>query len=196
MTYDIKNVFYLDTELSMPVAGTAGPGTSNTVQLDLSSYIDPIARGRAKGTGLAIYKVHYAVSSSSEGGKPAVVTEVGSFRAGLIAGAGFGNQTGASLSGESSFPSPNNALSVMGFDWYGSKSTIANASVPGGDTFTRTFMEPSKEVPYVVVRDNVCLMATMLVGMSTQSYIGVRLECAQISLDQATLNQLLRTQTV
>ena len=84
----------------------------------------------------------------------------------------------------------------MGFDWYGAKSTIANASVPGGDTFTRTFMEPSEKVPYVVVRDNVCLMATMLVGMSTASYIGVRLECAQVTLDQATLNQLLRTQTV
>ena len=65
MTYDLKNVFYLDTELTMPTA--TGEGTSNTVQLDLSSYIDPIARGRSKGTGLAIYKVHYSVSSSSEG---------------------------------------------------------------------------------------------------------------------------------
>jgi len=194
MAYDIKNVFYLDTELSMPTG--SGAGTSNTVQLDLSAYIDPIARGRAKGTGLAIYKVHYAVSSASEGGKPAVVTKAGSFRGGLIAGAGFGSQAGATLTGEGSFPSPNNALSVMGFDWYGARSTIANTSTPGGDTFTRTFMEPSKDVPYVVVRDNVCLMATMLVAMSTQSYIGVRLECAQITLDQATLNQLLRTQTV
>jgi len=194
MAYDIKNVFYLDTELSMPTA--SGAGTSNTVQLDLSAYIDPIARGRSKGTGLAIYKVHYAVSSASEGGKPAVVTEAGSFRGGLIAGAGFGTQAGATLTGEGSFPSPNNALSVMGFDWFGASSTIAITSTPGGDTFTRTFMEPSKDVPYVVVRDNVCLMATMLVAMSTQSYIGVRLECAQITLDQATLNQLLRTQTV
>jgi hypothetical protein len=194
MTYDIKNVFYLDTELTMPTA--SGAGTSNTVQLDLSAYVDPIARGRAKGTGLAIYKVHYAVSSASEGGKPAVVAETGSFRAGLIAGAGFGSQAGATLTGEASFPSPNNSLAVMGVDWYGSKTTIANASTPGGDTYTRTFLEPSKEVPYVVVRDNVCLMATMLTAMSTASYIGVRLECAQITLDQATLNQLLRTQTV
>jgi len=199
MAYDIKNVFYLDTELTMPVASTTGPGdadTSNTVQLDLSAYIDPISRGRSKGTGLAIYKVHYAVAASSEGGKPSVMTEAGSFRAGLIAGAGFGSQTGATLTGEASFPSPNNALAVMGFDWYGAKSTVANASTPGGDTFTRTFLEPSKDVPYVCVRDNVCLMATMLTPMTTVSYIGVRLECAQITLDQATLNQLLRTQTV
>ena len=192
MTYDLKNVFYLDTELTMPTA--SGAGTSNTVQLDLSSYIDPIARGRSKGTGLAIYKVHYSVSSSSEGGKPDVVGQEGSFRGGIIAGAGFGNQAGATLTGEASFPSPNNALAVMGFDYYGAKATVANASVPS--PLNRTFLEPSEKVPYVVVRDNVCLMATMLVGLSTAAYVNVRLECAQVTLDQATLNQLLRTQTV
>ena len=192
MTYDLKNVFYLDTELTMPTATSAGE--SNTVQLDLSSYIDPIARGRSKGTGLAIYKVHYSVSSSSEGGKPDVVTQAGSFRGGVIAGAGFGNQAGATLTGEASFPSPNNALSIMGFDYYGAKATIANASVPS--PMTRTFLEPSEKVPYVVVRDNVCLMSTQLVAMSTAAYVNIRLECAQVTLDQATLNQLLRTQTV
>ena len=194
MAYDVKNVFYLDTELTMPTG--SGASTSNTVQLDLSSYIDPIARGRSKGTGLAIYKVHYSVNSSSEGGKPPVMTETGSFRAGLIAGAGFGSQNGATLTGEASFPSPNNALSVFGFDWYGASTAAGITATPGGLTFTRTFLEPSKDVPYVVVRDNVCLMATMLTAMSTVSYISVRLECAQITLDQATLNQLLRTQTV
>ena len=193
MTYDLKNVFYLDTELTMPTATSAGE--SNTVQLDLSSYIDPIARGRSKGTGLAIYKVHYSVSSSSEGGKPDVVTQAGSFRGGIIAGAGFGNQAGATLTGEASFPSPNNALSIMGFDYYGAKATIANASTPSG-TFTKTFLMQSEKVPYVVVRDNVCLMSTQLVAMSTAAYVNVRLECAQVTLDQATLNQLLRTQTV
>ena len=176
----------------MPTATSAGE--SNTVQLDLSSYIDPIARGRSKGTGLAIYKVHYSVSSSSEGGKPDVVTQAGSFRGGIIAGAGFGNQAGATLTGEASFPSPNNALAVMGFDYYGAKATIANDSVPG--PLNRTFLEPSEKVPYVVVRDNVCLMSTQLVAMSTAAYVNVRLECAQVTLDQATLNQLLRTQTV
>lgn len=194
MAYNVKDVFYLDTELTMPTA--TGLAESNTVQLDLSSYIDPIARGRSKGTGLAIYKVYWSVNSTSEGGQPGNMSETGSFRAGLIAGAGFGNQAGAVLTGQASFPSPNNALSVMGFDWYGARSTIANASTPGGETFTRTFLEPSIDVPYVVVRDNVCLMATMQTAMSTPSYISVRLECAQITLDQATLNQLLRTQTV
>ena len=192
MTYDLKNVFYLDTELSIPTSVDADK--SATVQLDLSSYIDPIARGRSKGTGLAIYKVHYSVSSSSEGGKPDVVTQTGSFRGGIIAGAGFGTQSNVTLTGEASFPSPNNALAVMGFDYYGAKATIANASVPS--PMSRSFLMPSEKVPYVVVRDNVCLMATQLVAMSTDVFVNVRLECAQVTLDQATLNQLLRTQTV
>ena len=57
MAYDLKNVFYLDTEATITKA-TAGGGSA---QLDLSAYIDPIARGRTKGTGLAVYKVHWQV---------------------------------------------------------------------------------------------------------------------------------------
>ena len=51
MAYDLKSVFYLDTSAAV-AASTAGGGSA---QLDLSAYIDPIARGRTKGTGLAIY---------------------------------------------------------------------------------------------------------------------------------------------
>jgi len=56
---------------------------------------------------------------------------------------------------------------------------------------------PSTEVPYVVVRDNACLVYEIRDQVSVDDItLSVRLECAQISLDQATLNQLLRTQTV
>jgi hypothetical protein len=57
-------------------------------------------------------------------------------------------------------------------------------------------MKPSIDVPYVIVRDNVCLAYDVGDNMTTEHTISVRLEVAQISLDQATLNQLLRTQTV
>ena len=178
----------------MPLTATTPADTSNTVQLDLSSYIDPIARGRTKGTGLAIYKVHYSVSSSSEGSKPDVMTQAGSFRGGLVAGAGLGTQVSADLSGTANSVTANNALAVMGFDYYGPESVVANASVPG--PLNKTFLEPSKEVPYVVVRDNVCAVSTISQALTTTSYVSFRLECAQVKLDQATLNQLLRTQTV
>ena len=62
MAYDLKNVFYLDTEATI-TKDTAGGGSA---QLDLSAYIDPIARGRQKGTGLAVYKAHFAVINTED----------------------------------------------------------------------------------------------------------------------------------
>ena len=49
MAYNLKDVFYLD--LSMTTGTTVGDGST---QLDLSSYIDPIARRGSKAQGLAI----------------------------------------------------------------------------------------------------------------------------------------------
>ena len=193
MTYNVKDVFYLDMTMTMPT--TTDIGKSNTAQLDLSAYIDPIARGRSKGTGLAIYKVQYAVSGTGEGYLPANKNDSGIFRAGIIAGAGLGAQNNVTLTGEANSPSPQNALSVYGFDFYGVDSTGAiGPSVPS--PLNKEFLMPSKDVPYVVVRDNVCAVATMEIAMDTESFLHFRLECAQITLDQATLNQLLRTQTV
>jgi hypothetical protein len=197
MAYDIKDVFYLSTGMTL-AKDTDG---ATTAQLDLSAYIDPIARGRQKGTGLAIYKVHWDVSGAGDGDELVPVAESGAFKIGLIAGAGFGdNATGVfAPTGMSQSMSAGNALSVYGADWYGPDAMVtaaaANVFGPTGP-MNRTFLEPSKEVPYVVVRDNVCLVTEQLTQMQTVSYVNIRLECAQISLDQATLNQLLRTQTV
>ena len=47
MAYSIKDVFYLSTEATI----TAATANGGSAQLDLSAYIDPIARGRQKGTG-------------------------------------------------------------------------------------------------------------------------------------------------
>jgi len=193
MAYNVKDVFYLDMSMTMPTASAAN--TSNTAQLDLSAYIDPIQRGRAKGTGLAIYKVQYAVSGRADGYLPMNKADSGIFRGGLIAGAGLGNQAGVTLTGEANSVSPQNSLSVYGFDHYGPDAFTGVAGVQPSP-LNKEFIKPSKDVPYVIVRDNVCAVATIEVAMQTESYIHFRLECAQISLDQATINQLLRTQTV
>jgi len=56
---------------------------------------------------------------------------------------------------------------------------------------------PSMQVPYVAVRDTLNLVwGQSLTAQTTTANISVRLECAQIKLDAAVLNQLLRTQTV
>ena len=197
MAYNVKDVFYLSTGMTIDTGSTG----ATTSQLDLSAYIDPIARGRQKGTGLAIYKVHWDIAGSGDGDELVPVAESGAFKIGLIAGAGFGdNATGAfTPTGMSQSMSSANSLAVYGADWYGPDAMVtAAASNVFGPTgpMNRTFLEPSTEVPYIIVRDNVCLVTENLVAMQTTSYVNVRLECAQVSLDQATLNQLLRTQTV
>ena len=114
---------------------------------------------------------------------------------GLLAGAGLGDiatTTGTTFA-ETMFQATN-ALLIASEQFFGPKSMVANACttpnmiVPG--------MKPSTEVPYVVVRDNVCLTYNIGDAITAASTLSVRLECAQVTLDQATLNQLLRTQTV
>jgi len=83
MAYNIKDVFYLSTSATI-AAATANGGSA---QLDLSAYIDPIARGRTKGTGLAIYKMHVGIQRSSDNSAPIDDAEAGTFSYGLLAGA-------------------------------------------------------------------------------------------------------------
>ena len=189
MAYNIKDVFYLSTSTDITL-DTDGGGTG---QLDLSAYIDPIARGRTKGTGLAVYKVHWGMSQAANG-EPVDDAEDGTLRAGLLAGLGAGdNATGDASISAAAFEMTNSLL-IGSYDFYGPKSMITNANTPV--TMYNTILAPDTEVPYVIVRDNVCLAYDVGDKFNTTMTISVRLECAQISLDQATLNQLLRTQTI
>ena len=191
MAYNLKDVFYLDTSVTIAAATAAG----GVGQLDLSAYIDPVARGRSKGTGLGIYKVHWNVMRSGDDSDPIDDAEVGEFSFGLLAGFGSGDlATGDANMTDTAFSNTNNLLISSG-QFYGPRSTIANASTPM-TWFPNIMVEPSIEVPYVVVRDNVCLCYQIHTQMTAATHLSVRLEVAQLSLDQATLNQLLRTQTV
>jgi hypothetical protein len=191
MAYNIKDVFYLSSSVKIDKT-TSGGGTG---QLDLSAYIDPIARGRTKGTGLAIYKVHFGIQQDNANSDPIDDAESGVMSYGLLAGLGAGdNATGAASMGATAFDMTNSLL-VQAGAFYGPKSQIANANTTVS-MFPNTSVEPSKDVPYVIVRDNVVLGYQLLEQFIEDSVLSFRMECAQVSLDQATLNQLLRTQTV
>jgi len=191
MAYDLKNVFYLDTEATISKT-TAGAGSA---QLDLSAYVDPIARGRQKGTGLAIYKVHYSIINSDDANVATPdPSETMAVTMSMLAGAGFADIAtgGLNFAAGSTSMNASNQLVVSAASYYG-------PGIPGSSTSQPVeYVMPSKEVPYVIVRDNVCLTYVVDAGATaTDDYIlSVRLECAQVTLDQATLNQLLRTQTV
>ena len=194
MAYNIKDVFYLSTSATI----TAATANGGSAQLDLSAYIDPIARGRTKGTGLAVYKTYYSMGQDTTG-EPIDDAEAGSCRFGLLAGAGLGDVATNGLTLATASFAMTNALLVSSGDFYGPKSMIANANTPcsmiNGNP-SSAYVGPSKDVPYVIVRDNVCLVYEVGDNFTSDAELSVRLEVAQISLDQATLNQLLRTQTV
>jgi len=183
MAYTMKDVFYLDTQLST----TTGAGDGCQV-LDLSSYVDPIARGRSKGQGLAIYKVWWDIADAGSNA-PVAASTTGTFRAGLISFSGLPSfAVGASNITDETLAADND-LMISGVDFWA-------GGTAAGDPHPNVWLEPSKEVPYVVVRDQVALMADVSVAMNNSCNINVRLECAIVTLDQSTLNQLLRTQTV
>jgi len=185
MAYTVKDVFYLDASLS------TGTSTGDGAQtLDLSAYIDPIARGRTKGTGLAIYKVHFDIVDTG-GNNPVVVTTAGQLRACVLSNPGIPDDAVGSGSFASNTLNAGNSLVIAGSDYAFGGSAAGDPMLP-----QQKWLEPSEKVPYVVVRDSVVLCASVGIAMGAAATIYVRLECAQITLDQATLNQLLRTQTV
>ena len=181
MAYNLKDVFYLDISM---VTGTGTGG--GTEQLDLSSYIDPIARRGSKAQGLAVYKIHTSITES-DAQVPGMDLD-GSMRIGLIAGFGAGDQAVGSGTFATGGLSASNELLVYGADYYQDTGVQYNNF--------REFLMPSKDVPYIIVRDNVTLGLQVDDAFATSLTVAMRMECAVVSLDQSTLNQLLRTQTV
>ena len=195
MAYNYKDVFYLSatTETTNSVYGSAG--VEGVIPLDVSAYVDPIARGKARGTGLALYRVHIDASTGGQG-KPIAVAEDGAMRTGLtvkeyaVTGDNVAGITGDQLTCSSD-------LLAWGMDFQG----CSNAS-PSTTNVTVTklpdmnvFLEPSDEVPYIVVRDSLNWLFTSGAALNADIFWSIRLECAQVTLDTNTLNQLLRTQT-
>jgi len=156
MSYSLKSVFYLDTTLALVNSATGGAST----QLDLSAYIDPIARGKAKGTGLAVYKTHFSVDDTGSNDPPGVNTsETGQFRCALVAGLGAGEQAVSAISFATNTINAANDLAVSGFDWYGSDAFGTGVYGMSPSMSAQMWLEPSEKVPYVIVRDNICLVA-------------------------------------
>jgi len=192
--YDVKNIFYLDTNLSLGTDFDAGTQVSSV--LDVSSYVNPIGQGRSKGTGLAIYRVQFTWSDTS-GNRPVVAAETSAFRAALLAGYDTTQAAAAATDLSTNQLSGSNDLMVAGVDYYSPSSFAGITTTPtSSSTGSMPFLEPSTEVPYVVVRDSIGLVAVNSINTTASMKVGVRLSCAIITLDQATLNQLLRTQTV
>ena len=192
MAYNLKDVFYLGATHEYPHGTYGSAGIEGNIPIDISAYVDPIAKGRTKGQGLAVYKVHHQVAGDDNGmlQNPA---DAGSATFGLTVKpyATSGDNSGALEQGDLTVES-DLAIFLAQF-------TSPATMVPGmgGGSNGTVVLEPSADVPYVCVRDTIFQIFESGVAMSSADsmFISYRLECAMITLDTATLNQLLRTQT-
>ena len=192
MAYTLKDVFYLGSTHEYPHGTYGSGGIEGVIPIDVSAYVDPISKGRQRGQGLAIYKVHCQLAGDSMGGMP-IATDAGAATFGLTVKPYTTTGDGVTSIGAGDL-TPESDLAVY------LASYIAPASrAPGygGGSAVEESLAPSLEVPYVCVRDTIFQALVTSVGMSSADsfHISYRLECAMISLDTATLNQLLRTQT-
>jgi len=192
MAYNVKDIFFLDAS----ALTTTGAGDFVT-NLDISSYVQPVVRKREKPTGLAIYKVHWDVADAASNDGLAAAT-TGQFRAAIFSDLGYPAGVVGAGTIQTDTLNVGNDLAVSIMDWYGPATTAAVASNSGASMSPnpQVWLEPSTDVPYVIVRDTIQFVGSISIATSTSARITVRLECAIMTLDMATLNQLLRTQTV
>jgi len=189
MSYDLKNVFYLGN--NQEYAGGSAASKEWVNPIDVSSYVDPISKGtKRKGTGLAVYRVHSSWQKD-DGGPPDIgetaaitmalsvkpFTTTGDVLAGVIL---FGDMQAS------------NDLVFYGQQWIGA---TGGGALRGSPQDQVPFVTPSTQVPYVVVRDTIFQIASTGFVIVGDIQCSIRMECAMITLDTATLNQLLRTQT-
>ena len=192
MAYNLKDVFYLGATHVYPASVYGSAGIEGNIPIDISAFVDPIAKGKSRGQGLAVYKVHCQVAGDVTGNILSN-TDAGSGAMGLTVKpyTTSGDNSSALQSGDLT---PESDLLI-----YGAFMTAPATAVPGNGVGMNavSYLEPSEDVPYVCVRDTIFQIFETTTGLSTNDdwYISYRLECAMITLDTATLNQLLRTQT-
>jgi len=192
MAYNLKDVFYLGATHVYPASVYGSAGIEGNIPIDISAFVDPIAKGKSRGQGLAVYKVHCQVAGDVTGNILSN-TDAGSGAMGLTVKpyTTSGDNSTAIQAGDLT---PESDLLI-----YGAFCTAPATAVPGNAVGmnAQSYLEPSKDVPYVCVRDTIFQIFETTAGLSTNDdwYISYRLECAMIKLDTATLNQLLRTQT-
>ena len=192
MSYTLKDVFYLGSTHEYAAATYGSAGIEGVIPIDVSAYVDPISKGRQRGQGLAIYKVHCQMAGDTMGGMP-IATDAGAATFGLtVKPYTTTGDAVTSIAAQDLTPESDLAVYLASY-----MAPASRAPGYGGGSAVEVSLEPSTDVPYVCVRDTIFQAFVTSVGMSSADsfHVSYRLECAMISLDTATLNQLLRTQT-
>ena len=190
MSYDLKNVFYLGAEHEYTNADYNAANDNGAFPIDVSAYVDPISKGRTRGQGLAVYKVHSRIAADAVGGN-VLAAATGSICYALTVKPFTGE-----FDGTASGLVANDLLPTSDLNIFGAQYVCPASGAPGMTSGEiEEWLTPSEKVPYVVVRDTIWGIVQSDVALGQDLHVGYRMECAMISLDTATLNQLLRTQT-
>ena len=192
MSYTLKDVFYLGATHEYAASTYNSAGVEGVIPIDISAFVDPISKGRQRGQGLAIYKVHCQMAGDTMGGMP-IATDAGAATFGLtVKPYTTTGDAVTSIAAQDLTPESDLAVYLASY-----MAPASRAPGYGGGSAVEVSLEPSTDVPYVCVRDTIFQAFVTSVGMSSADsfHVSYRLECAMISLDTATLNQLLRTQT-
>jgi len=192
MAYNLKDVFYLSAQHEFAHGTYGSAGIEGAIPLDVSAYVDPISKGRSKGQGLAIYKVHAQVAGDTTGTQ-GIPTDLGQANYGLTVKPFTVSGDAITQLGAPDLSCASDLAIYLGSYTAGGTASAGMSCPPMG----QSYLEPSADVPYVVVRDTIFQIFETSVGMSSADsmVVSYRMECAMISLDSSTLNQLLRTQT-
>ena len=67
MSYNLKDVFYLGATHEYPHGTYGSANIQGNIPIDVSAYVDPISKGRTRGQGLAVYRVHHQVAANNIG---------------------------------------------------------------------------------------------------------------------------------
>jgi hypothetical protein len=188
MSYNLRDVQYISQIHTLPNTTYASGGLYGAMAIDISSMVNTQALG-GKPVGLAVYRAHIDLASDASGA-PIQVGETATLRVMVTAkdiGTTGDNITGTGLNSLNC----NSALNIAGLDYYGPGAGVGGNSGTGG-----TFLEPSDEVPYVVVRDTIYIIWQNGNGaMTADMFLSVRLEVAPIKVTTNLMNQLIRTQS-
>lgn len=195
MAYNYKDVFYLSATHETTSSTYGSASVEGIVPLDVSAYVDPIARGKSRGTGLALYRVYMDASNTSVG-QTIPVSQDGAMRTGLSVKEYATTGDAVTGIGGDQLTSGSDLL-AWGADFVGSTNAAPSTTNVTVNSLPdiNVFLSPSDEVPYIIVRDSLNWLFMSGAALSGDIHWSIRLECAQVTLDTNTLNQLLRTQT-
>ena len=170
MTYTLKNVFYLafEHEYENGASKYDSGGLQGVAAIDVSAYVDPIAKGSRRGQGLAVYRVHAMAGSSQNSPIASDEMSANAFALSVKPYTSTGDYLGNVIDPTDLGPASDVCI------WSGQNY---GTGAYNGEPIVHTTCEPSDDVPFVCVRDTIYALFQCNVALTYDEMINYRMEC-------------------